>query len=78
MRLEKFLNLPINSVFNLGKAKIKIIESLKNSHNTCEGCIFDDDTCVHCVKLEEIGALPLCDGCEREDGKNIIFKEVKE
>ena len=46
---------------------LEIVES-----NTCEDCFFD--TIDHCT----VGNRFLCSHANRSDGKEVIFKEVKE
>ena len=42
-------------------------------HNGCTGCFFDANTCCYANRLGF-----KCGKSTRSDGKNVIFKEIKE
>lgn len=70
---EEFKNLEVGEKFNIGNKNLKLIEAIKCS---CEGCIFQNNISA-CETFQKKGLIPECSFDEREDGKNIIFKEVE-
>jgi hypothetical protein len=61
----------VGEVFKLGKfkAKPKITKT-----NSCGNCLFSDK---HCGYLQSDGFLEPCTPTLRQDGKDVIFVEVK-
>lgn len=49
------------------------LEAVEEGRYICAGCIFDDS-----VNCEEWRIRYPCRSMERSDGKNIVFKKVKE
>lgn len=74
LKEKEFKNLEIGEKFNIGNKNLKLIESVKYS---CDGCIFQNNISA-CETFQKKGLIPECSFDEREDGKNIIFKEVED
>lgn len=73
LKEKEFKNLEIGESFGIGNKKLKLIESIKCS---CEGCIFQNNISA-CETFQKKGLIPECSFDEREDNKNVIFKEVE-
>ena len=71
---EEFKNLEVGEKFSIGNKNLKLIESVKYS---CDGCIFQNNISA-CETFQKKGLIPECNPDEREDRKNIIFKEVED
>lgn len=57
--------------YKLGdKIVLEVVQISQSQSKRCNGCYFRENNCL-CPHL-------LCGGFERSDGRNIIFKEVKE
>lgn len=74
LKEKEFKNLEIGEKFNIGNKNLKLIESVKYS---CDGCIFQNNISA-CETFQKKGLIPECNPDGREDGKNIIFKEVED
>ena len=62
----------IGEQFDFLGVKLEVIEGEKDS---CEGCYLCDETLCGCnIIINFIGS---CASSEREDGRDIIFKEVQ-
>lgn len=58
--------------YKLGdKIVLEVVQICQSQSNRCDGCYFRINDCLCPSSL-------LCGGFERSDGRNIIFKEVKE
>ena len=60
----------------VGERVTIILEAVE--HNTCEGCFFGHDDTCHNPTVNGWADGFDCEQENRSDGKNIIFKEVKE
>lgn len=70
--IKEFRNLGVGETFKLRSKKIIISEST----GSCDGYLYrGKDTCQF---LMMAAIIPECNGNYREDGKNIIFKEVED
>ncbi len=61
----------IGEVFKINDYRIKAKITKRNS---CDGCFFSDK---HCNYLQRDGFLEPCMPNSRQDGKDVIFVEVK-
>lgn len=63
---------PIGEIFNDSGTSLEIVEV--DVHQGCDGCFYDMGFCG-CVAGDNAGS---CGMSYRTDGKNVIFKELKE
>lgn len=71
--VKEFRNLEPGKIFKSGNV-ILIVEEV--DAYDCEGCIFQYNI-SDCKFFQKKGIIPECSFDEREDRKNIIFKEVE-
>ena len=63
---------PIGEIFNDSGTSLEVVEV--DEQQACDGCFFDMGMCG-CVAGDNAGC---CTVSNRTDGKNVIFKEIKE
>ena len=66
------VEIPLNRIFHFNKIKLKCVE--KKTYN-CNRCYFQQR---YCQDIRCKGNPLACDEYNRVDGKNVIFKEVKQ
>lgn len=66
---------PIGEIFNDSGTSLEVVEI--DEHQVCDGCdgCFYDMGMCGCVAGDNAGC---CTVSNRTDGKNVIFKEIKE
>lgn len=70
--IKEFRNLEVGKKFELRGRKIIVSEGA----GSCDGCLYrGKDTCQF---LMMAAIIPECNSNYREDGKDVIFKEVEE
>lgn len=76
--MNRYIERKIEEIFKYEGKKYIVKELNNTSYNLCLGCAFDtiEEECKVDKNLRDI--IGLCGCTIREDGKNIIFKEVKE
>jgi|GEM_PF-1519177 hypothetical protein len=72
MTEKEFKNLGTGKTFNANGKRFIVVESIKTH---CKGCFFEGGKNFDCNEWSL--DLPYCTSVRREDGKNVVFKEVK-
>lgn len=71
---EKFRNLPVGKKFTCGNKKFLVS---KRETSGCDYCGFDELRYITCYEIQQLGIIPECKSDFREDGKSVLFEEVK-
>lgn len=70
--MEDWITRPIGEKFDCNGVPLEVVEE---GEVACEGCYFrHPQFCCHCDIMAIIG---LCSAIERDDEKDVIFKEVE-